>query len=149
VASRSRACARGSTAEATDPDTGLVASLTLTLGDGEDRTLAEPLRLPAFGRIAGTVARRRNTGAGVTVSVSSDPARSRAGPTVTSTWRAQLLGTYTLLAAAAERRSRPELGDAHHPGGDGQRDIDLNGIGLVRVTLRDGAGRPRGRGRRP
>ncbi len=129
------------TVEATDSDTGLVTALSLTLGDGEDRTLAEPLRLPAFGRIAGTVRRADGTPApGVTVSLLFRPGSVSTGADGRFDLGAQPLGNYTLQAAVADGDRGQSSVTLTTLGVTVNGDINLNGVGLVRVTLRDGTG---------
>jgi hypothetical protein len=126
---------------ATDPETGLAASVSLTLGDGEDRTLADPLRLPAFGRIVGSVRRSDGSPApGVTVSVVFRPGSVSTGANGDFDLGALPLGTYTLDATAADGdRGRTSV-TLTVLGVTVTGDITLNGIGAVRVTLRDGGG---------
>jgi Carboxypeptidase regulatory-like domain len=129
------------TLSATDPETGLSASVFLTLGDGEDLAMAEPLRLPAFGRIVGTVRRSDGTPASaVTVSVLFRPGSVTTGPDGRFDLGALPLGSYTLNAAAADGDRGQALVTLTTLGVTVDTNLGLNGIGLVRVTLRDGAG---------
>jgi len=129
------------TLSATDPETGLSASAVLTLGDGEDLTMAEPLRLPAFGRIVGTV--RRADGApapGVTVAVLFRPGSVTTGPDGRFDLGALALGSYSLNASSADGDRGQALVTLTTLGITVDASVNLNGIGLVRVTLRDGSG---------
>jgi hypothetical protein len=126
------------TLQATDPATGLAGSLSFTLGDGEDRTLTEPLRLPAFGRIAGTVTHAGGgPAADVTVSV-----LFRSGSVVTDAsgffdLGALPLGTYTLDAAAPDGDRGQTTVTLTSLGVTVPGNITLIGVGVVTVTLQD------------